>query len=84
MTEALKKFVPSVSGWHQWDFLWSDLNWLDFAWIKVETEDDKMFGNFEVNLGLLGVGVMFTWDYADTEASKRIAESVRAISEAEG
>jgi hypothetical protein len=57
----------SFAGWTDWDFIGKSLNWISFTFVELSFEDDKMFGNYEIVVGLLGFNAKFAWHYADTE-----------------
>lgn len=65
-----------VDPFHQWQFLYSRCNWYDFTLLNVGGEWDHMFGNFEITVAVLGLGVRVTWHYKDTEKGREIAQRI--------
>ena len=68
--------IPWVEFWHQWQFLYERCNWYDFNFIKLSVEDDRMFGQFEIDAWLLGFGVRLTWAYRKTDKGQEIAKKI--------
>ena len=38
-------------------------NWIDFEFIKIHVEADRVHGMFEIQFALLGLGIRFYWTY---------------------
>lgn len=53
-----------------------DWNWRTFHVVQVEIEDDRMMGNWELTVVLLGLGFRLVWVGEDTEARKRIRDDL--------
>lgn len=50
-----------------------EFNWLDIDLIKFNIELDRTFGQLEIDLGVLGLGIYFVQVY-DTKANEKKAE----------
>jgi len=76
-----------VDFWHDWDSLvgLDKLNWYNFTFIKLYTEYDARFGNFELEFSLLGLNFRFVQKVAegDVEFQEYLADMVKRITEDE-
>ena len=59
--------------WSQFSY---DCNWRTVDLVKIEVEDDRMFGAWEITVKLMGVGFRFRHIYTETDEAKRIARQV--------
>lgn len=65
MTDEYKGwFVDWIEEWSQF---FQPCNWRTFHPLFIEIEDDRTMGGVEATLIILGVGVRFRWNYAQTE-----------------
>ena len=68
--------IPWVEFWHQWQFLYERCNWYDFTLIRLSVEDDRMFGQLEIEAWLLGFGIRLIWSYRETSKGQEIAKKI--------
>ena len=71
--------IPEITFTHQWHWLWTRQNWYDFTLIHLEVEDDKMFGNREITVALMGFRIHLLWHYQDTPTGERVARFVDGL-----
>jgi hypothetical protein len=50
-----------ICGIEQWSQFFQNCNWYTFDIAHIQAEDDKVFGDFEFRLVILGVGLILTW-----------------------
>ena len=50
---------------HQWQFLYRKSSWYDFDFIRLFIEDARAFGNFSIEVWLLGFGFEVVWNYRE-------------------
>ena len=62
-----------------WLDLFDECNWYDFNFIKLAVENHVTFGNFEIDLALIGFNARMTVHYADTEAAEEIKRKVEML-----
>ena len=47
-------------------------NWIDFDFLKLYIEADRVHGCFEIEVGLLGLGVRLYWTYHEPALKKAL------------
>lgn len=62
-----------------WLDLFADCNWYDFNALQLYLENDKVFGNFEIKMALLGLQFRLTYHYADTDMQAELQRRVEEI-----
>ena len=65
-----------IEGICEWDFLWSQLNWVDFHVIDVYLENDTQLGGYEVMVIIFGIGFRWRWNHTNTQTMKEIKETI--------
>ena len=72
-----------VSLYHQWSQLFRPTDWDEMDVLRIFWEHDRQLGTFSIDLFVLGVGVRWTWVYAETdyglELRRRAAEAKAAF-----
>ena len=71
-----RMFVELHEDWSQ---LFQRCNWYTFRFADVQFEWDKHMGGIEASVILLGLGFRWRWNFAETEATKRIGKAVQDI-----
>lgn len=69
----------SVYWIEEWSQFFERCNWYTFHPIKIEVEDERSMGGFEVTVIVLGLGFRLRWNYAVTEQLEEIREQIREL-----
>lgn len=73
----------SLDPYEQWSqFIFRNVNWYDFNFIKLYVENDVPLGDFEIEIALLGFGLRIVWSYdRNTEMRQEIKRRFAEISQ---
>lgn len=69
-------FIEWIEEWSQF---FQSCNWYTFHPIKIEIEDERNMGGFEMTVIILGLGFRARWNYDETEDVKDILRQVEGI-----
>jgi hypothetical protein len=76
--------AESYTGWfvewiEQWSQFWQDCNWYTFHPIKIEIEDERNMGGWEITVIVLGLGFRVRRNYVVTDSVRNIVRQVAEI-----
>lgn len=76
MTEEKNWFVDV---WQEWSQILEDCNWYTFTFCRIEFENDKIMGAYEVMVIILGLGFRWRWNHTRTKEMQGLVDQVAEI-----